>query len=386
MRRQLRFQPELFSRMHSWTGTALFVSAVFVIFATHACADELLHRYECNKLPSDLSTGWMASDPNTCQDFCTPSIQNGHFRLFWPAPGGEGRYYHQLAPSADEAPQTLWIEWSFRSNHPLGPTFFGCDGRFKFEYKSIGNVVNTYGDAVISAGADYFVLGLSLEEFHTYRFESLDGANFSVSVDGEKFWPGFGFANTGVQFIQITGDGGCRGDSVPNMYNEWDFVRYGTISFGEQIVSSNPPQGFLDARKHVGLQRFTITYDSPNYVYIDDITVETTATVTPQVIATRRLDNGEPDTVEIVLNQPIPLNATTRFTFNDGVAVNTIEYAFAPADTDGDGKVSLSDFAAFQRCFDQIDPTRECLVVDMDRNNDVDLLDYREFQSLLQGP
>ena len=119
MRRQLRFQPELFSRIHSWTGTALFVSAVFVIFATHACADELLHRYECNKHPSDPSTGWMASEPNTCESPCTSSVQNGHFRFFWPTPGGRGRYYHQLAPSADEVPQKLWIEWSFRSNHPL---------------------------------------------------------------------------------------------------------------------------------------------------------------------------------------------------------------------------------------------------------------------------
>jgi hypothetical protein len=37
------------------------------------------------------------------------------------------------------------------------------------------------------------------------------------------------------------GLGGC--DFFPNTVNEWDFVRYGTISYGEQIIASDPPGG-----------------------------------------------------------------------------------------------------------------------------------------------
>ena len=100
------------------------------------------------------------------------------------------------------------------------------------------------------------------------------------------------------------------------------------------------------------------------------------------VIATRRLDNGPPDLVEIVLDRPIPYNATTRFTFNDGVAVNVVEYTFAPGDTDGAGDADLNDFAAFQNCYGLSPVAQSCLVFDFNADLDVDLLDFAAFQSL----
>ena len=123
----------------------------------------------------------------------------------------------------------------------------------------------------------------------------------------------------------MLGNGGCSLELLPTV-NRWDFVRYGTISAGEKLVGSDPPAGFVDARTHATLDRFTITYDQPNYVLVDEISVETTGATLPVVLKTRRLDNGEPDTIEIVLDRPIPFDATTRFTFDDGVAVNVVEY------------------------------------------------------------
>jgi len=135
----------------------------------------------------------------------------------------------------------------------------------------------------------------------------------------------------GTQLFQILafhGEGGCGGDWVPNMKNEWDFVRYGTIDSGERVVAGDPPNGLLDPVAHADLDRFTVTFDSANYVYLDDITVQVTSGETPTVLQTRRRENDEPDTVEIVLDRPLSTSALTRFIFDDGVAVNVVEYSY----------------------------------------------------------
>jgi hypothetical protein len=116
---------------------------------------------------------------------------------------------------------------------------------------------------------------------------------------------------------------------IPQKINEWDFIRYGTISHGERIIGADPPVGFLDPRVYKGLDRFTVTFDSPNYVYVDEISVETTSGPTPAVVATRRRENDGPETVEILLDRPISIGATTRFMFNDGVATNLVEYTLS---------------------------------------------------------
>jgi len=109
--------------------------------------------------------------------------------------------------------------------------------------------------------------------------------------------------------------------------NEWSFIRYGTVSFGEQIVSTDPPQGNLNQNIYDNLDRFTVTFDAANYVYLDEITVTTTGGVDPPVVLQiRRGDDFEPDTVEIVLDRPLPPDQQTRFTFNDGTTTNEVVY------------------------------------------------------------
>jgi hypothetical protein len=109
--------------------------------------------------------------------------------------------------------------------------------------------------------------------------------------------------------------------------NEWSFVRYGTISSGEQIVSTDPPQGNLNQNIYNSLDRFTVTFDAANYVYLDEITVATSGGVDPPVVLqTRRGGDFEPDTVEIVLDRPLAPDQQTRFTFNDGTTTNEVVY------------------------------------------------------------
>ena len=51
-----------------------------------------------------------------------------------------------------------------------------------------------------------------------------------------------------------------------------------------------------------------------------------TGGIAPTVIQTLRRENTEPDTVEIVLDRPMPLNETTTFTITDGTATSVIQY------------------------------------------------------------
>jgi hypothetical protein len=112
----------------------------------------------------------------------------------------------------------------------------------------------------------------------------------------------------------------------------------------------------------------------------------------PVVTATRRRDNGPPDEVEIVLDRPIPYNATTRFTFDDGVAVNIVEFAFAPGDTDGDGDADLADFAWLANCMDAAahGPPDEtpgpCLALDADMDTAITPADWGALLSAFAGP
>ena len=115
-------------------------------------------------------------------------------------------------------------------------------------------------------------------------------------------------------------------DWVPDMVNEWDFIRYGTIADGELIVAAVPPAGIISHEQASGVTTILATFDGPNHVYVDDIAVVATSGVAPNVVATRRLDNGAPETVEIVLDRELPRGATTTFTFTDASGAQTIEY------------------------------------------------------------
>ena len=71
-------------------------------------------------------------------------------------------------------PPTPWVEWCYRSNHTISPYFYGCDGRFHITYGATHDTVFVYGDAAISYEGGDAVTGLDIDEFHTYRYESLD--------------------------------------------------------------------------------------------------------------------------------------------------------------------------------------------------------------------
>jgi len=345
-------------------------------------ADDVIYTYEGDVLPYDESAGWEVFNP--CEPPCTESLEGGHFVLRWPEAEDLAHYSYLIAGVSDVPPATLWVEWNLRSNHARGPYFYSCDAGFTVHYDEVHEKVYIYGDAAFAMNGYSGVSGLELNAFHTYRFESLDGRNYTISVDGAVFVAHWDFGGNGVHYLQFGGLGGC--DETPNIVNAWDFIRFGTISYGEQITASDPPDGFVNARRHAMLDRFTVTFGEPNYVYVDEITVDVTGGDAPEVIQTRRLDNGPPDTVEIVLDRPIPMGETTTFTFDDGVAVNVIEYTFAPGDTNGNGLVELDDIAEFQRCFGQSPPSGPCLALDLTRDGSIDLDDHAALEELFSGP
>jgi len=358
-----------------------------------AQGDQPLYRYEGDVLPS--LAGWAVFD--ACEGYCTESVENGAFLLRWGQLGNLTNYTY-IVSRAQNDPESLWVEWRFRSNVPIPRFADDCDAFFVVNYRDLLDLMFLFGDAIVSFSGDDWLLGLTLDEFHTYRFESPDGVNYWFSVDGLVFYTSIGnYPDKGFNYLQFGGGGGCGETRPPNPRNEWDYIRYGTISYGEQITSSDPAEGFVDAREHPTLDRFTVTFDEPNYVYIDEITVtnvemsksqnvESTGTVAvPAVVATRRLDNGPPETVEIVLDRPIPYNAATRFTFNDGVPAQTIEFTYAPGDTDGDGDADLHDFAAFQNCFGNSPVAGVCLPLDFNADSAIDLLDFGAFAAALSG-
>ncbi len=305
-----------------------------------ARADEVLYRYEGDVLLSELPDDWPG---NPCDEECTAFIEDGHFVLFWAEPGDRAGYLHWINQRPDPPPPSLWVEWRFRSNHPFGWILLSCDGVFKVQYDRTNDLVHMYGDAAISESGGRVVSGLNIDEFHTYRFESLDGMYSRVAVDGLVFMVDWDNNSTGSSGVQLIGHGGCNGDNIPNKKQEWDYVRYGTISLGERIIASDPPGGYLDPGVYSNLDRFTVTFESANYVYIDDVTVEVSGGIAPQVIQTRRRETDDVDTVEIVLDRPLPTGQRTRFIFNDGQATNVVSYCLGLGPICGDGCCNVDE-------------------------------------------
>ncbi len=406
-------------------NSVLLVAMIGIV----ATGDDLVYQYEGNSLPNDPCAGWRVFD--ACTEQCQPSVAGGHFILRWHEGTDFVNYTYIIAQSPDLPPEApFWVEWRFSSDHPFNGISTGCDGTFFVKYSEVSDLVDMFGDAAVSFSGDDVRYFPTLADFRTYRFETPDGIEYEISIDGLVFTSGVGFFASGNHYLQFYGHGGCDLDLLPTV-NRWDYIRYGTIADGEEIVSSDPPAGFVDARSHPALDRFTVTYDQPNYVYVDEITAavaaatnaetqkrrnaETTplssplhkggveggpfdirgsqldigtvpalalgALNVPAVIATRRLDNGPPETVEIVLDRPIPYNATTRFTFNDGAIEQSIEFTYAPGDIDGDGDADLYDFSALQNCFGLPDLPPWCQALDADANGSIDLSDFAAFHS-----
>lgn len=385
--------------MHRLSGLVLAACA----FVSWARGDEVVYSYEGDALPYEPGVGWITTS-NLCDLPCEEFLGDGTFGLFYSVPNDAARYFHRIAEPGQAPPPTLWVEFHFRSNHPLGPNFYNCGGSFSFDYRSIGTWINTYGNAAVWAGGNLWVPGLPLDEFHTYRFESLDGAHYWITANGLVFVDRVGILpDNGYHTIQFGAIGGCGSDWVPNMYYEWDFIRYGTISFGERIVESDPPAGFLDPGmpQNLALDRFTVTYDSPAYAYIDDITVDVTCdtgppcAAAPQITATKRLDNGPPDVLEVVLDRPLPPGERTTFTFTDvdpsdpaNPTINTVAYTFQRGDVNADGQWNLFDFASLQNCYFVLATTNNCAAFDYDVSIFVDAADYATFAAdfITDGP
>ena len=114
--------------------------------------------------------------------------------------------------------------------------------------------------------------------------------------------------------------------------------------------------------------------------------MQTTWGPVPVVTKTRRLGNWPSDVVEIVLDRPIPYNATTRFTFDDGAAVNVVEFTFAPGDTDGDGDADLFDFSAYQNCLGSNPLVGACLPLDVITDGELRGADFAKFMRFFSGP
>jgi len=359
--------------------TARLATVVVILASARAVlADDVIYGYEGDVVMSDPSSGWLVA--NACELPCSESVGGGYFYLRWPTTDFRAANYHYYATNPGEVPpESLWVEWRRRSNHPVGLAGGACGGAVSITYRDIHDVVYMNGDFVADWGGGGAVSGLELSAFHTMRFESSDGNHYRLSVDGKVFYEHGSNPQT-TDFgtvIQYRGYGGCRPDWVPNKEIALDYLRFGTISTGERVIASDPPRGYLDARRCASCDRFTVTFDKPNYVYLNEITVMgSDDSDLPVVVATVRPDESGPNTVQIALDRPIPFGATTRFTFDDGEAVNVVEYTYAPGDTDGDGDVDLADAAAFQRCFGKTGLSAPCPALDANGDDTIDLDDH----------
>jgi hypothetical protein len=312
-------------------------------------SDEVLFRYEGDVHPcADPDSGWICGG---CTDGCSETVENGKFVLRWECCGGRPAYHYTIAQYPElPPPPPFWIEWRFRSDHPWNLRSTGCDATFSLKYMEIHDLLFLFGDTIISHSGDDVITGLHIEDFKTFRFETSDGIEYSLYIDGRVFIEGFGSPRIGNHTIQFRGDSGCSVDTLPKT-NEWDYVRYGRVETGEKIIAADPPSGFHDPSFFTDRDRFAVTFNAPNYVYVDDITVEVTGGLAPQVIAARRRDQDGPESLEIVFDRPPPPGHTTRFIFDDGTVQNVVRYTLQYGDTNGDGLIDMRDAAALQNCF-----------------------------------
>jgi hypothetical protein len=355
-------------------------------------ADDVFFGYEGDASPGSLPGDWIVANP--CTGECTEFVEDGHFVLYWAEPADAVAYVHIITQPPQPSPPSLWIEWQLRSNHPLGEFFYSCGAWVILDYRFCDEFIKLYGDTVIAFEGGVLVADLSLDSFHTYRFASLDGRNYTVSVDGAPFLVAIGNDTTAGDYFEFGGLGGCSSEPFVGVRNEWDMIRYGTIGFGERIVGAEPAGGFLDPQRNAEVRRVVVTWDAPNYAYIDDISVEVTCDsdevcpAAPVVIATKRLDNGPPEVLEIVLDRRLPPDARTVFTFHDDNpdpnaddVINTVAYTFQRGDMNADGNWDIRDFAAMQNCFFTLVTTNTCAAFDYDGSIFVDPFDVGRFIS-----
>ena len=95
------------------------MTLVLALAAAHrTCADDVLYRYEADAFPYDESAGWIVADSCDPNRMCSERLEDGHFMLEW-GDRSDIVNYHRSMP---ERPDTLWVEWRFRSNWPYHGT------------------------------------------------------------------------------------------------------------------------------------------------------------------------------------------------------------------------------------------------------------------------
>lgn len=81
--------------------------------------DEPLVFYEGDNFPQFSSPAWI--NDKACIPPCSGFIQDGMLNHQWSMVGPTVNYGRYIARPPEIAPATLWVEWRFRSNHPIGP-------------------------------------------------------------------------------------------------------------------------------------------------------------------------------------------------------------------------------------------------------------------------
>jgi len=152
------------------------------VLTASASADTVLYSYDGDILPSNPASGLIVGD--ACDGDCSALIDSGHFVMEWGSQGNDAEFGRIFS---DERPPTLWVEWRFRSNQPKPSFSFACDARVETTFGGISELTYMFQDWVVDFSGSDFVSGLAPGVFHTYRFESLDGANYTMAADGLVF-------------------------------------------------------------------------------------------------------------------------------------------------------------------------------------------------------
>lgn len=306
------------------------VTAIALTAVSSARADGILLDYDGSVHPAEA--GWQVA--NGCESSCVERTEDGVFVVEWPKPGSDPVSYILLIaspgePLGDAAPP-FWIEWRYRSNQE-GPQLgaISCDGRFQLQYASIMDGIWIFGGVGISGSGGQAVALDPLEAFHTFRFESPDGLHYAWYADGQLLDAGQGrpdccpTLNTSLRF---GGDGTCGGGLAVGDINEWDYVRYGRLEENELFVSADPPSGNVP----LGFDRFSVGFDAPNYLYVDDVSVSSDSNLSPTIAKSWRLDHHGPGELEIVLSRSLIVNETITVTIGEPPDETVLTYHLPP--------------------------------------------------------
>jgi len=104
--------------------------------AVTARADGILLNYEGDVLPGDSASGFDIVG-NPCEPDCSEHLEDGHFVLEWGTMGDVVQYSRLISEDPEPAPESMWVEWRFRSNQPIPATSITCDARVTIGYLGI---------------------------------------------------------------------------------------------------------------------------------------------------------------------------------------------------------------------------------------------------------